>query len=973
MRWPVVLLLAVFPTVAFGDGEPKKTLVEETADEVLAAWRAKDVATVRAHAERDMPDPWLVADELLGRGEHAAAEQLARAAPRKAVEALPAYVASQRGARDDPAARRAYADAVAAVLARDGEAALRALDGVGAGAPPVVAVNLVTARAYGFWRLQRREDASSAFGTAARGAEELGWWGRAAAALHESADLSFSLSDYAAALTSWTRSLELREALGERLKAAQARANVGNAHAMLGDYALALANLESAFREKEALDDRAGAIRTLGDIGNVHYSMGSYARALGAFEKALEGAQARNDKTEIARTLGNVGNVYDAIGEHARALEVYERSLRMKQESGNRFGAALTLANIGVVHHALGDYARALDAHRRALSEHEALGRRSGIANALANVGLDHAALGDHAAALEMLEKARETAEGAGDRAQAAEILGHIGREYTRIGDLATSIALLERALAAAEEVGDRTTVVATLGNLADAHLRRGDPAAAVAAARRAVGEVSGVVRGLGDEQGAMVRARYSGLFDRGVLAGLALRDLREVSFFLESGRAGALLESLRGAEKILAPDLPEPLRGAEREARAKATAALRAYQAALEVGNRREIQARREDRDAAQGTLKEAVQRIQREAKAVASVLYPKAAELEHVRSWLRAGEALVLYSLLPEDAMALVVTAEGARIASLGKTADVVSACEALLAPDGASDRPSLPAEAAERLRALLVAPLALDARTKRLLVSPDGALSYVPYGMLAPDREVAAIASGTILGLLREGRGERGAGILAVGDPDYGARFDPAAIEVYRGGERLAPLPGTREEAKAVGDVTLLGAQASESGVREALTKRSRWRGVHFACHGLVEAEQPTLSSLALTPSGDDDGFMTALDVLRMRIPADLVVLSACDTARGKIVEGEGIIGLTRAFMFAGAPSVICSLWKVDDEATRALMVKFYELWNPKRAKGIGAAAALKAAQEHVRSQEKWKHPYYWAAWVLWGLPE
>ena len=111
--------------------------------------------------------------------------------------------------------------------------------------------------------------------------------------------------------------------------------------------------------------------------------------------------------------------------------------------------------------------------------------------------------------------------------------------------------------------------------------------------------------------------------------------------------------------------------------------------------------------------------------------------------------------------------------------------------------------------------------------------------------------------------------------------------------------------------------------------------------------------------------------------------LALLAAClasgpaygddEPVKGKIVKGEGIVGLTRAFMFAGSPRVICSLWKVDDEATQALMVKFYELWNPKEGQGLPAAQALRKAQLHIEAQEKWKHPYYWAAWVLWGLPE
>jgi CHAT domain-containing protein len=129
----------------------------------------------------------------------------------------------------------------------------------------------------------------------------------------------------------------------------------------------------------------------------------------------------------------------------------------------------------------------------------------------------------------------------------------------------------------------------------------------------------------------------------------------------------------------------------------------------------------------------------------------------------------------------------------------------------------------------------------------------------------------------------------------------------------------------------------------------------------------------SALAITADSEDDGLLTALESFSMTIPADLVVMSACETGKGRIYQTEGILGLTRAFMFAGAPRVICSLWKVDDEATRALMIRFYELWNPKDEKGLPAAAALQQAQQFIRGHEKWEHPYYWAAWVLWGLPD
>ena len=138
------------------------------------------------------------------------------------------------------------------------------------------------------------------------------------------------------------------------------------------------------------------------------------------------------------------------------------------------------------------------------------------------------------------------------------------------------------------------------------------------------------------------------------------------------------------------------------------------------------------------------------------------------------------------------------------------------------------------------------------------------------------------------------------------------------------RPTALPGTRAEANAVGDVVLVGQRATEATLGSVVRERERWRAVHVACHGLVNPERPQLSSLALTADTQNDGFLTVLEVFRMKIPADLVVLSACETAKGKVYKAEGIIGFTRAFMMVGAPRVIVSLWKVDDAATKALMV-------------------------------------------------
>ena len=208
----------------------------------------------------------------------------------------------------------------------------------------------------------------------------------------------------------------------------------------------------------------------------------------------------------------------------------------------------------------------------------------------------------------------------------------------------------------------------------------------------------------------------------------------------------------------------------------------------------------------------------------------------------------------------------------------------------------------------------------------------------------------------------------------------RRPQGAVDSGGGGGRagkavLAALPATRLEAKAVGTDVLLGADATRKGLVGKLTgpgAPARWRSVHLACHGKVDSEHPLDSWLALAPAQDSDGFLTVLDVFGMRIPSDLAVLSACQTGHGKVYRSEGVVGFSRAFLAAGPPRVLVSLWEVDDEATRVFMEAFYAAWNPKDGKGgVPAAEALSRARAAVRARKGWEHPAFWGAWQLWGL--
>lgn len=210
-----------------------------------------------------------------------------------------------------------------------------------------------------------------------------------------------------------------------------------------------------------------------------------------------------------------------------------------------------------------------------------------------------------------------------------------------------------------------------------------------------------------------------------------------------------------------------------------------------------------------------------------------------------------------------------------------------------------------------------------------------------------------------------------MLALGDPAYSRDDGGAVLKVFAKGHALERLPDSRLEIDGIclkGDTRLLGKRASKAELREALDTDRRRRSIHFACHGVADRRSPQRSALALTPAGEDDGFLTALEVFGLDLRTDLVVLSACDTGRGKVVTGEGLVGLSRSFLIAGAPRVVVSLWKADDEATRVLMTRSYE--EPRRTGGT--SLALRKAQQHVSKQKGWSHPYFWGGWVVWGLP-
>ncbi len=319
-------------------------------------------------------------------------------------------------------------------------------------------------------------------------------------------------------------------------------------------------------------------------------------------------------------------------------------------------------------------------------------------------------------------------------------------------------------------------------------------------------------------------------------------------------------------------------------------------------------------------------------------------------------------------------------------------------------------------------LLAPAVQHIRNKRLLVVPDGSLNYVPFAALplpsgssvaetttalVQSNEIVTLPSASTLDRLRHERADRTRAqkMLAVfADPVFSRADARAAVEKrlegqvavttasansglrdldlaaqsvgHSNGDRLPRLPFSRREADGIVNPLPRNMAAKQVGflaTKDAVFDLGldQYRIVHFATHGLIDSKHPALSGMVLSlinkEGGDIDGFLRLQDIYNLKLNADLVVLSACNTALGKEVRGEGLIGLTRGFMYAGTPRVVASLWKVDDAATAALMTIFYRKMI---AENMRPAAALRAAQIEMMNQPRWRSPYYWAPFVLQG---
>jgi len=858
-----------------------------------------------------------------------------RTALQARADSLAAVGDSLRGERDFAAARRAYRQARAAY--REGEAPERAVEMTGN-------IGVV------YYFEGALQDARQVFLRAARRARAIGARKQEANNVNNAGLAEWRLGKYDAALEHIRDAVAIHRDLGNRKQVASGRNNIANIQEERGQFEDALDNLRRALRVSRALKDSVGMAMNLNNMGLVLRSQGQYSEALKVHREALQIHRQAGDSSSVADALNNLGIVLKDQGRYDEALRRYRESLRINRSLGNRSEIATNLNNIGEIQLEQERYTEARQTLRKALRINRQIENRSSVATNLYTVGEVHRRTEAFDQAAAFYRKAlRINRELGRQEALAANLYG-MGQLHLDEARFATADSVLTRAV----RITDELLETATGADRRDYLAREAHTFQALVTSRVRSGDPAGALRAFERGRSRLLAERLS---EQDRPDGDRMPTTRQFRAAVDSGRAAVLYANT---------DTERPL---------TALVVTGDTIRAREIPGTRQIQS-------VVDQYREALGRLQLREELVPSA--PSSLSLLQEAKGLVGGGT-------DEDGLAKLV-----RLYSH----DLSVASDNQVLSDGRHRR------LGQHLYELLISPLEQDLLgTEELIVVPDGALGYLPFETLVnwegeylvEDRSVRYVQSLRVLRLLQQrpdAPPTRSKGLLALG----GAIYDPpsraadtARVSESRITERRRTaedpwpdLPWSLREVERLGQIAspsrlLTGGQAREDTLQRLNARGAlrRYRAVHFATHGLMEPDAPSRSALvlsgAVSPRPDTiglDGYLTMEEIATLRLDADFVGLSACQTGLGRIYRGTGVVSLAQAFLRAGADATAVSLWPVYDASTMVFMEALYRrVWRDGQPWNRALTETKRAflAGDHG---DRRRDPRFWAPFVHYG---
>jgi CHAT domain-containing protein/tetratricopeptide (TPR) repeat protein len=805
--------------------------------------------------------------------------------------------------------------------------------------------------------------------------------------------LQYAQGNYQNALELYEKSLKVRKELGDNTGIASLLGNIAGIYYQQGDYDRALDYQTQGLKLAEQAGDKSGISAALNNIGSIYLIQGDYVRALEIRQRGLKLKEEIGDKPGIVNALNNIGQVYYENGNEEQALATYQRGLDLSREIGNKSGEAALLTNIGNVFYSQAKYAQALSLMQAGLTLNRQLDEKASIAASLNNLANVYKDQGDYKQALELLEESKKLADELGYARVSASSLTNIAQIYQAQGQPQKALEYATQAVAVSRQSDNSSILWQSLTALgkAQAALKQFETA------RQSLLESISIVEKLRSQTagGEQDRQRF---FEGKVSPYYAMIDL-----LVPQADPQALIFAERAKGRVLLDVLSNGKVNISKAMTAEEIARDQALRAEVNALNTRLARMKASPQPVNTSTIIAHLGEVRLDYEAFQTNLYAAHPELK-----IQRGEAPTLTldeaaKLLPDNQTALleyVVGDDNSYLFAITKPASGQPVALKVYPLNSKLKELSSRAEGfrraiaerdlgiktpARELYDLLIGPAESQLQgVTKLVIVPDGPLWDLPFQALHRSArgyllEDYAISYAPSLSVLRDmnakaaalGSAPRGPELLAIGNPNLNLE-STRKLASLRSDENLEPLPDAEREVNTLRTLygrerskVLIGAQATEEEVK---ADAARYRLLHFATHAILDDRNPMYSRLMLASTegnAREDGFLEAWEVMKLDLTAATVVLSACQTARGRIGLGEGMIGMSWALFVAGSPSIVVSQWKVDSARTTDLMVEFHR----NLLRGKTKSEALQLAEKKLL-HSRYNHPAYWAGFVLIG---
>lgn len=762
------------------------------------------------------------------------------------------------------------------------------------------------------------------------------------------------------------QALILYREIGDRRGEGLTLHNMGGVYFRLGLYAHGLELFEQALAVRRELGDLVGVELILYNLGVIYYNLGEYSQAREFHQQALDISRELGDSDTAKMNLYMLGLIYDSLAQYNQALEMYRQALDINLEINENIGT-----NIAAIYSRFGEYEKALESYQQSLTIYIQREDRQGQAAIIHNIGAVYAGLGQYSKALESYQQALAIEREIGDSPNKAKTLSSLGAIYEWLRDVPQALNYYQQALDIYRKLSDRRGEGESLNNIGAVHLKSGNAVEATNLLHNAIEVWESLRFSLKDTTQVSLFEKQAHTYRLLQQALVVQAQTQEALEIAERGRTRTFVELLlkrlspetEASSRIPYPTIEEikqiahsqkstiveysiiydSVKGAELYIWViKPTGEVIFYSIDINVPPQQNI------------SLTNLVPRVRQSMGVRGNEVAFKAGDRIHFKDDTANSEPWEIISVDAQNGTLRV------RLPSF--------------APGAAIPRPITEVEdfgqtSLQQLHQILIEPIA-DLLPKnpsdRIIFIPQGELFLVPFAALQ-DKEgkyliekhtILTAPSIQVLDLTRKQRqrvaNSTAKNVLVVGNPSPMPK-------------PFAPLEYAAPEAKAIANLLntnpIIGTEATESAI---VAQMPNARIVHLATHGQFDDIRGLGSAIALAPSGKDDGLLTAEEILNLKLNAELVVLSACDTGRGRLT-GDGVIGLSRSLISAGVPSVIVSLWKVPDNTTSGLMVEFYRQLdnNPDKAQAL-RQAMLTTMKQHP-------NPRDWAAFTLIGEAE